>query len=37
MGYAEYGSMGTDEPCGPMRHPSYTLLLVSMGVYQLSK
>ena len=31
------GSMGTAEPRGPMIHPSYTLLLVNMGVYQLSK
>ena len=31
------GRLGTDEPPGPMRHPSYTSLLVSMDVYQLSK
>ena len=31
------GILGTDEPLGPTRHPSYTSLLVSMDVYQLSK
>ena len=31
------GRLGTDEPRGPMRHPSYTSRLVSMDIYQLSK